>query len=222
MIPLMKAQHTGEMRDEMEDTKKEAFKKKWENFWYYHKLHTAVGIFVILVVLVFVRDKMKQIEYDYTVAVVTSEGIPQKDMDELQTVLEKMGTDRNGDKKVHVLLQNYAIGDKNGESSNPQITMANQQKFIVDVQTGTSMILIYTDEVYEMYKEQGIFYTKGDTPGKLKDCAGYEELEDSVFLEELNLSMRNPDESLWKKDQEVKSYYEDSEKLLERFTHGDK
>ena len=73
-----------------------------------------------------------------------------------------------------------------------------------------------------MYKEQGIFYTKGDTPGKLKDCAGYEELEDSVFLEELNLSMRNPDESLWKKDQEVKSYYEDSEKLLERFTHGDK
>ena len=133
----------------MEDKKKEVCRKNWENFWYYHKFHVIIGVFVIAVIAVFVRDKLKQIDYDYTVAVVTAEGIPQEALDELQSVLENIASDRNNDKKVHVLIQNYAIGNKNGESSNPQITMANQQKFIVDAQTGTSMLLIYTDEQRE-------------------------------------------------------------------------
>ncbi len=125
-------------------------------------------------------------------------------------------------KKVHVLIQNYAIGNKNGESSNPQITMANQQKFIVDAQTGTSMLLIYTDEVYEMYKEQGLFAVEDGTPVKMGECSAFTEMKDGDSLKNLNISLRNIDESLWSKEKDLKAYYEDSERLLERFMYGDK
>lgn len=206
----------------MEEIKKEVCRKKWENFWYYHKFHVIIGVFAIAVIAVFVRDKVKQIDYDYTVAVVTGEGIPQDAIDELQSVLENIAADRNNDKKVHVLIQNYAIGDKNGESSNPQITMANQQKFIVDAQTGTSMILIYTDEVYEMYKDQGLFAVEGGIPVKMEECSAFADVKGGDSLRNLNISLRNIDESLWSKEKDLKAYYEDSERLLERFVDGDK
>lgn len=210
------------MTDKMEDKKKEVCRKNWENFWYYHKFHVIIGVFVIAVIAVFVRDKLKQIDYDYTVAVVTAEVIPQEALDELQSVLENIASDRNNDKKVHVLIQNYAIGNKNGESSNPQITMANQQKFIVDAQTGTSMLLIYTDEVYEMYKKQGLFAVEDGTPVKMGECSAFTEMKDGDSLRNLNISLRNIDESLWSKEKDLKAYYEDSERLLERFMYGDK
>ena len=37
---------------------KEKRKEKWENFWYYYKVHTIVGIFVVIIIIYSIASAM--------------------------------------------------------------------------------------------------------------------------------------------------------------------
>ena len=45
-------------------------KKKWDNFWYYYKYHVLAGAFVLVCIIIFAKDMMSKIDYDYCVSVI--------------------------------------------------------------------------------------------------------------------------------------------------------
>ena len=68
-------------------------KKKLENFWYYYKFHVLIGAFLLICVIVFVRDMLNKVTYDYTVAFLGDYTINDEDSKALQAWFEAHGED---------------------------------------------------------------------------------------------------------------------------------
>lgn len=83
----------------------EEAKKKWENFWYYYKYHVLAGVFILVCIIVFAKDMLSKIDYDYCVSVVGSYAVPEEDKAALQKWFEEHGEDLNEDGEIHVQVQ---------------------------------------------------------------------------------------------------------------------
>ena len=59
--------------------------------------------------------------------------------------------DLNEDGEVHVQISDYFIPSEGDEGYDPQMVMAGQTKFTVDVQTATSMIFFVSERSYEKF-----------------------------------------------------------------------
>lgn len=198
---------------------KMSFKKKAENFWYYYKYHTLVGAFVLFMAILFIKERIGQIDYDYTVAIVnTGEQVPQEEKEVLQKDLENCGLDINQNGKVDVEVQVYGLSME--EDANPQEVMANQTRFLADIQSGMSMVFLYTDEVESYYKEQNFFVQDEDIRTELFSCAGLINKEEIPSLEGYYISLRTYEDSAIEGKKGMQEYYEDSKVLLERFRKG--
>lgn len=194
---------------------KKDFQSKWENYWYYYKYHTLAAVFVIIMIGVFVHDKLQQVDYDYRISAVTDYNLAEEQLDRLEEAFAGLADDRNGDGEVHVLVSNYTITKDGNE--NPQVEMANQTKFMADLETGDSLIFIYSDNVYDIYKDDMIFDVKDKTQVKLSECKANTESD----LNDLNIAMRVFGGTSLEKKDKLKEYYKDSQKLLEKFTNGE-
>lgn len=194
---------------------KKDFQSKWENYWYYYKYHTLAAVFVIIMIGVFVHDKLQQVDYDYRISAVIDYNLAEEQLDRLEEAFAGLADDRNGDGEVHVLVSNYTITKDGNE--NPQVEMANQTKFMADLETGDSLIFIYSDNVYDIYKDDMIFDVKDKTQVKLSECKANTESD----LNDLNIAMRVFGGTSLEKKDKLKEYYKDSQKLLEKFTNGE-
>lgn len=203
----------------MDQEKKQTWKKKLENYWYYYKIHTLIGVFILVIVVTTIRDKMRQIDYDYCIGVVTESNIQYEQLDQLQQAFESYADDYNEDGEVHVQIENYVLS--NDESMNPQMIMANQTKFSGDLQIGQSMIYIFSDEIYKQFEAEQIFDVENGEPLRLSDCAGYAAVADAPDVEKLNISMRAQGGMDIGNDEKLSKYYERSKKLLEHFQSGE-
>lgn len=194
---------------------KKDFQSKWENYWYYYKYHTLAAVFVLIMIGVFINDKLQQVDYDYRISAVTDYNLAEQQLDRLEEAFADLADDRNGDGEVHVLVSNYTITKDGNE--NPQVEMANQTKFMADLETGDSLIFIYSDSVYDIYKDDMIFDVKDGTQVKLSECKANTESD----LNDLNIAMRVFGGTSLEKKDKLKEYYKDSQKLLEKFTNGE-
>lgn len=194
---------------------KKDFQSKWENYWYYYKYHTLAAVFVLIMIGIFINDKLQQVDYDYRISAVTDYNLAEEQLDRLEEAFAGLADDRNGDGEVHVLVSNYTITKDGNE--NPQVEMANQTKFMADLETGDSLIFIYSDNVYDIYKDDMIFDVKDKTQMKLSECKANTESD----LNDLNIAMRVFDGTSLEKKDKLKEYYKDSQKLLEKFTNGE-
>lgn len=189
-------------------------KKKWENFWYYYKFHVLIGIFAVICIVVFIRDMVSKVEYDYTIAFVGDYGMDEETMEELTDWFQERGEDLNGDGEVLVQIMDYYIpweGD-------PQIVMANQTKLTVDMQDAQSMIYFLSDDTYEKFKELGVFYTDREKYTDLPDCKAYSEIEGLEVFQDMFVGLRIFDtETKQGQDEELQEYYKASEELLREF-----
>lgn len=199
----------------LDQGKKQTWKKSIENYWYYYKIHTFIGIFVLVLAGMTIRDKMRQIDYDYCIGVVTESDIQYEQLEQLQKAFEAYADDYNGDGEVHVQVENYMLS--NDESMNPQINMANQTKFTGDLQIGQSMIYIFSDEIYREFESDQIFDVENGETIRLADCAGYSTITDAPDLAGLNISMRSQNGMNIKDDEKLSKYYDSSKVLLKKF-----
>ena len=132
----------------------EETKKKVENFFYYYKFHVLLGAFVLFFLIIFIRDMVTKIEYDYSIAFLGNYSLTEEDSQAFQTWFQEHGEDLNGDGEVHVQLSDYSCPDEEDDGFDPQVFAAMQTRFIVDVQEGTSMIFFLNQEKYEDYKNK--------------------------------------------------------------------
>ena len=163
-----------------EDKKPETPKKKWENFWYYHRIHVAIAAVVVVIAVVMIVQSLQTVRPDYTVGMIAQAPCPDSTVEQLQDAMQKYGRDLNGDGKVVVQIDQYTIAPSGGASSgsassglsavDPQVQMAMQTKLVADLTTGTSIIFITDDASFRKEQaENHLFaYLDGSTP---KDTA---------------------------------------------------
>ena len=199
---------------------KEENRKKLDNFWYYYKYHVLIGAFVLCMLIVFVKDMLEKVDYDYEIGFVTDYIMTEEEISALQQVFEQDAEDLNGDGEIHVAVYNYTWPDENQEGYDMQLFMAGQTRFTVDMQEGTSMIFFISPVNYEKYKDMEVLPMEEDDYVKLSDCAGYKEAGSPETLKNLMGAMRRLDGTKMESDPEIIAYYEASEKLFDAFVTG--
>ena len=193
-------------------------KKKIDNFFYYYKFHVLIGAFILIFLIIFIKDMVTKIDYDYSVAFLGNYGMSSDDSLALQQWFEEHGEDLNGDGEVHVQISDYSCPGDGEEGYDPQVFAAMQTRFIVDVQEGTSMIYFLNQEKYEAYKDQGIFPENVEDYVQIEDCKGYQEAGSPQSASDFMVALRILDEeSGLSEKEEIQSYYAANERLLEEF-----
>lgn len=158
-----------------EDKRPEDPKKKWENFWYYHRLHVLIAAAVLLLAGFFVWQSLQSVTPDYTVGMITETQCPDSVVEQLQNDMQKYGKDLNGDGKVVVQVDQYTIspsepgssGASSGQTlADPQVQEAMQVKLAADLATGTSMIFLTDDASFQSQQAKNhlFAYLDGSTP----------------------------------------------------------
>ncbi len=98
---------------------KDETRKKVDNFWYYYKFHVLIGAFLLFMVIVFIKDMLGKVDYDYNIAFVTDYMIADEDSQALQGYFEANAEDLNGDGEVHVQIQNYVLPPDDAQGYDP-------------------------------------------------------------------------------------------------------
>ncbi len=134
---------------------KTEFQKKWENFWYYYKWHTIAGVFVLLLVSVFIKDMVTKEKYDATVMLATSYYVDDAKTEQLKATLEPYFTDIDGNGEVNLfILPIYMEGGVGSESGDMQHAYAMQMKMVSEISVNPSMIFIFDEGFTDTFVNQ--------------------------------------------------------------------
>ena len=119
-------------------------KGKWQNFWYHNKLVTLIVAFVVIVVSLLIWQLATKEKYDYTVTVVTSQGLPPVTQSMLSAELMPYAQDIdcNGERKILV----NSISIYNNAGGDPH---AGTQKLMTIIGSGDFMLFAVETDVYE-------------------------------------------------------------------------
>lgn len=128
-------------------------RKKWENFWFYHKWHILAALGVALLAVFLLRDIGSRVEPDYVIGVITvDEAVPSGAFTPLGQALAPLADDRNGDGQTVVEVLEYDF-----TSEDPTMVMANSTRLVGDVQTGESSFYLVDDLAAAQARFGGMF-----------------------------------------------------------------
>lgn len=217
--------------------------KKWDNFWYYHKIHVVIIIAALAIIGYSVWTVVAATKPDYTVGMITRQSCPDAAVDAIQDEMEKYGRDLNGDGKVIVQINQYSSDSgTQSDSTDTQMQMATQVKMESDISSGTSILFITDDASLQEQEKNGnhmFAYNDGSTPKDnaadydkmrvpFQNCPKLKSLKAQVQLvsgstqldlpKNLNLSLRAYyGTGIEGKE---KSYYDASKELFKKLTQG--
>lgn len=241
--------HAGEesIHDPSAEQKADTPHKKWDNFWYYHKVHVIIAILILAVVIFSVWSTLKTVHPDYTVGMITQQYYPEEAINTLQDQMQKYGSDLNGDGRTVVQIVQYYLAPVSSSNSSgsamadPQVRVANQVKLEADISAGTSIIFITDDASFRSQEKQGRFfaYLDGSTPPDgatdydkmripLQKCPEFAGLKVKIPTSSGSVStnlFKNLDMSLriYKGsgiEGKEKDYYQASKQLFQKLTHS--
>ncbi|MCL2320694.1 MAG: hypothetical protein FWC47_01155 [Oscillospiraceae bacterium] len=121
-----------------------SFKSKLDNFWYYYKYHTIIGIFVVLAVFFMIFTSRGNKSSDFNM-VVFSMNNPIEDTNIQQDLDNIIVTDKNK-KEVKINFLPYDISDPTSQTSATAI-----QALTVWLAVGDVDILIANEEAIKQY-----------------------------------------------------------------------
>lgn len=154
-----------------EPPKKMTKEQKRANFWFYHKWHVIIGFFVLLLVSYVIYTTVTTVQPDYTIGIMTQEGLPEEVLTAVQDALAPYATDRNGDGKIYVNVLAYqtaASGQTSNSSTDPYLQMAGSTQLMSDLSIGTSMIFL-VDDVALRWADAEIFLQNDGTYSETPD-----------------------------------------------------
>jgi len=127
--------------------------KSWlSNFWYYHKWHLFIGLFIVFLIVLSISQFIGREYYDYNVVLYTSTEIPAETCDKMALEFEKFGEDIDGNGTVNVLIVNCSYN-----SSNAQARMAQTGKFQANLAALETVIIITDASCFSLLDAQGAF-----------------------------------------------------------------
>ena len=197
---------------------KEDRKKKWDNFWYYYKYHVLIGAFALFCIITFAKDMLEKVSYDYEIGFLGNYSMVEEDKRKIEEWFTENAKDLNKDGEVHVQINDYFIPSEGDKGYDPQMVMAGQTKFTVDVQSATSMVYFVSEKSYEKFKEMEVFPEDESQLIEVKNCKAFKELGSPASLQDMYITMRIlPEVADNEKGEEAQKYYEESEQLVKKF-----
>lgn len=140
-----------EFKEERESIKNKSFKEKLDYFWYYYKVHTIVGIFVLILAIVFIRDAVNKKDYAYYCTFINS-----FTMDEETGFMDEFA------KTTDVDLDEFEIRLDDTTSfsldSYDQTSMAMIQRFVAMVYAGDVDNAVMELNLYTNYAKSDMFF----------------------------------------------------------------
>lgn len=166
--------NAGEDTIHTNEIKPETPKQKRENWWFYHKGPLIVILLAAVVVASIIWSVASQVEPDYTVALMTSYGMPEIGVEELERCIAAYADDRNGDGKVKVEVANYTFGTQ-GSLDQAERMQVDLARLTVDITTHDSVIFLHDEAAFDALKDDfGGFYQYNDGTQMPEDAGDYE------------------------------------------------
>ena len=137
---------------------KEKRKEKWENFWYYYKVHTIVGIFVVIIIIYSIASAMARKDSILNVTILGGYLEEEKRV-ELQDQATKVFAENPEKQEVTISFNLF-----DNELKDPA-SMAIQQKIVAMSQVGELDVLILDKEQFKRFSEFGLFIKLDDVKG---------------------------------------------------------
>lgn len=150
---------------EANNTEQKSFKAKWDNYWYYYKIHTWIGIFVLFVMIVSISQCVQTVKPDVTVDMVTS-GAVTENMFEADEHFGEIITDVNKDGNKHIVWSNLYIT----EEAKSEQDVATQQKMMIELAAGDVTLFLFDKNNLDRYITQDAYSPLAD----FIDIAPYE------------------------------------------------
>ncbi len=203
--------------------------KEWftNYFWYHYKWATLAAIFGVLVLIVFIKDMVTQEKYDMQISVNSSIFTTMDQQYAFEEAWEAYAEDFDEDGTVNVgALVNYI---PQGEQADPNLVMAGQTKFVVELSDGKSMILLFDEAIYEQIERsngggESFFADLSALSDKAYDNGIKIKLSDTPLgkdpllaplADELFITMRSADSPLVTKNGETLRQYDREMAVLE-------
>ncbi len=156
------------------------FKKKLEHIWFYYKWYIVAAAVLLFAVAVSMVQVLSKPNYDLTVLWSQSGRVSARTVELAAEELEKYCPDFNGDGEINVDVRFVGLDESTvvapseaGNSTNSngefvdQYALMYKQQLLAEMAAGDSMIYIFDDHVYNMFKDVTDFY---DLSSKF-DCA---------------------------------------------------
>lgn len=139
-------------------------KKKWENFWYYHKWHIVFAAAGVMLAVFLMKDLFSP-RADYEIGMITESSYPEEAAVLLEQEIAKSAEDLNGDGRVIVQINPYPI-PSGEEGARTELQAAARIKLDADLAAGQSFLFLTDPESFgRQQEEQKLFArTDGTTP----------------------------------------------------------
>ncbi len=165
---------------------KQAFKKKWENYWYYYKWHTYAGIFIAILLFFFIKDMVTKEKFDATIMVVSSSYVDDSELSALADKAELYFPDIDQNGEVNIQISPIFIeGGEDGEPSDIQVAYAMQVKLLAEISSNRMLICIFDDGFSNLFLNQAeLRELSKDFPDEPAVTGSVWQIADSQFAED--------------------------------------
>lgn len=126
------------------------FRQKWDNYWYYYKIHTFAGIFVLVLLITTLVQCAQSVDTDLHIAYVSS---VYTDTSALEEAAAKTVGDLNQDGHEKVFCDNLTIPDE----PQTEADLMMSQKLMLLMVSGETRLFIMDKAYFEMEAYSDMF-----------------------------------------------------------------
>lgn len=202
------------------EKEKMTLRQRLQNFWYYYKVHTMIGLLVAALLAVFAAQCGSRVTPDYTVVLYMRKELSEPMTDAMAAELQRFGADRNGDGRIVVEIVNcsYDAGARN------EVVMGSIGKMQGQLSLPDAPLMITDKHTFADLDEQGVFAVRDDLPdlgGKalqLKGTPLYEavnSVKPNYLVNDLYLSIRDLEGGSLQDNKFAGEFLSSSQALLE-------
>lgn len=138
-----------EIREQQRKTQDMTRKGKLEYFWYYYKVHTIAGIFILIMVITLIHDMVTAKDFIFNCVMVNSFQLQAQTLE--NSFAEYAGLDLDEydcyiDTSTSLSLTTY-----------DQYNLGTVQKIMAQMQSGDLDVLVFNSEIFNNYSLNGMF-----------------------------------------------------------------
>jgi len=152
--------------------------KKWiENYWFYYKIHTIVGIFAVIILIFSLVECANKVYPDLTVSYIGEKVFSEEVSDRLKQTFEGYIDDATNNGKIDVEFMPLTVS----KEAKSEQDMAMMQKAQLEIAAGETYLYILDKAYFDQYQKEGLFINVADQLGKSGEVYGVSLNNSAVF-----------------------------------------
>lgn len=146
------------------------------NWWHYHWRYVAFAVIAVVLLTAAIWERASKTIPDVSVAVVTKYALTAHDVETIQTALEAITPDANGDGKVSVAINPIQIdyASTSIDDAAIQVMTTNVDKLNADFYTYQSGLFLLDDPASFVAQHHALTYLGGEEPAE--DASDWENM----------------------------------------------